>query len=83
MSYKRKQQEKKRYRSLHNRMSGGYPQPVWWNKKKGCWVRYWKSEGKNSCYAWAKKYSRKKIRCKTKRTNVYTKKVSDPMYIAW
>lgn len=83
MSYKRKEQERKRYRRLFNRMSGGYPQPIWWDKDKGCWVRIWKSKGKGSCYAWAKKYSRNKARCRAKRTDVYTKKAADPYYIAW
>ena len=83
MSYKRKQQEKKRYQKLYNSNGHGYPQPIWWDSKKGCWVRLWKSDGKTSCYAWAKKYSRKKARCRAKRTNTYTKKVADPMYIAW
>jgi hypothetical protein len=85
MSYRRKQEDVKRYKQLRANMSRGYPQPVWYAywRTNPHWVRYTKSQGKKSCYAWAKRYARKKARLHMKRTDVYTNKVADPCYIAW
>lgn len=69
MSYKRKQGDNKRYRRLYKTACNGYPWPIWEeskpNKKK-YFVRYWKSDGKNSCWAWNKKYGRRHVRRKYK-----------------
>lgn len=85
MSYKRKSEDKKRYKKLYYKTNNGYPPAVYfkyWVKKPHL-VRFWKSQGKNSCYAFCKKYARKKARNYANRNGFYEKKIVDPMYMAW
>ena len=77
MSYKRKQEDKRRLKHLLENCSGAYPPPVWYNERKGRLIRIWKSKGKRSQYKWCKKLASKEIRRYLKLHGVYTKKASD------
>lgn len=84
MSYKRKQEEKKRYRRLEKQVQS-YPPAVFYTywRSNPHWRRYWKSQGRKSCWASNKRYARRKARVAAKRTDVYTNKICDPWYMTW
>lgn len=85
MSYQRKREDIRRYKKLKANHGDSYPPPVWYAywRENPHWVRYSKSQGKKSFYAWAKRYARKKARVHMKRTGVYTNKHVDPVYMTW
>ena len=81
MSYNRKREEKRRLKHLHENCDKGWPMPVYWNEKRGCWKRYWKAS--SGSYAMHKKRSRKKCRLYLKKHDVYTKKAYDLWWSAY
>ena len=84
MSYKRKQEEKKRYKRMLQ-SNPGYPPPVFYTywRSRPHWKRFWKSQGRTSSWASNKKWARRKARLMAKRTDIYTNKVADPWYMTW
>ena len=82
MNYKSKQFEKRKLKKLAEESpwwSGG----SYYNERKGRYIRYWKSTGKNSLWATCKKYARKKARLYLKKYGVYTKKADDLWWNVW
>ena len=73
----RKIEDKERLKKLSENIGDGYPQPVYYDKDKGRYVRLWKSEGKRSNYAYFKRRCRKDIRRRAKSLGYYHKKLSE------
>lgn len=82
MGYDRKRFDNKKLKKLiaerANWFGGGY-----YDEKTGHYVRIWKSNGKRSFWAYAKKLARKRIRLYLKKYDVYTKKADDLWWNVW
>lgn len=87
MSYKRKLGDKKRLKKITLDYGAGWPsgadEVTSRSGKKTYLKRYWKSEGKDSCWAWNKKYARKVCRRFWKEKGYYTKKAYDLWWNVW
>ena len=87
MSYQRKLGDKKRLKKITMDLGGGWPAGAYEatsrNGKKTYLKRYWKSEGKESSWAWNKKYARKVCRKFLKKNDFYTKKAYDLWWSVW
>lgn len=79
----RKLEDKERLKKLSENSSDGYPKPVYYDTRKGRYIRLWKSEGKRSVYAYFKKRSRKDIRRRSKEFNFYDKRLSELWWKVW
>ena len=82
MSYSRKQFDKKKLKKLAEECCG-WIAGSYYNKRKGCYIRFWKSRGKRSMYAIYKRAARRKCRRYAKKVNFYSKKFDDPRWYAW
>jgi hypothetical protein len=60
MSYRRKQEEKKRLKKLYAKTRNGYLCGAWYHDDKGRYIRYYKSD--YSAYKFLKKCFHKKLR---------------------
>lgn len=77
--YYRKQEDKKRLEKILQEHTG-WPTGAYYREREGqrkYLKRYWKSQGKNSCWAYNKKYSHKVYRKFIKKNDYYTKKAYD------
>ena len=82
MSYNRKQFDKQKLKKLAEKCSdwaGG----SYYDKRKGRYIRYYKSTGRNSIYATYKRIARKKSRLYLKKHDTYTKKAEDLWWKVW
>jgi len=81
MGYQRKQEDNRRMRKVTMEVTGGWPAGAYYRERDGqrkYLKRYWKSQGKNSCWAYNKRYSHRYIRRKYK-----DKDYSVPVYKAY
>jgi hypothetical protein len=76
MSYSRKQFDKQKLEKLSTKCSG-WCGGSYYSERKGRYIRFWKSQGKNSIYATFKRIARKKQRLYAKKYGYYTKKADD------
>ena len=86
MSYQRKQEDKRRMKKVTMEVTGGWPAGAYYTEREGqnhYLKRCWKSEGKNSHWAKAKKYSHKVYRRFVKKNDFYSKKAYDLWWIVW
>lgn len=82
MSYNRKQFDKKKLKKLANECAswcGG----SYYCERKDRYIRIWKSSGKKSFWAQAKRTARRRTRLYLKKYNVYTKKADDLWWNVW
>jgi hypothetical protein len=81
-SHFRKKYERKKLKKLAekgaNWCGGSY-----YDEDKKRYIRFWKSSGKKSLWATAKRTARKRIRLYLKRHNIYTKKADDLWWNVW
>lgn len=85
MSYQRKKEDNKRLKKL--------AETKWWpagayetskpHTNKKYYKRCWKSQGKNSCWAWNKKYAHRVYRRFIKKNEYYSKKAYDLWWSVW
>ena len=83
-SYIRKQEDNKRLRKMVD--YGWWPSGAYESQKpnkKPYLKRYWKSQGKKSCWAWNKKQSHRKYRQFIKKNGFYSKKAYDLWWSVW
>lgn len=86
MSYQRKHEDNKRMRKVIMEVTGGWPAGAYYKERDGqrkYLKRYWKSEGKHSCWAWNKRYSHRVYRRFIKQKDFYSKKVYDLWWNVW
>jgi len=82
MSYSRKQFDNHKLKKLAK-------ESTWWsggsyyNERKGRYIRYWKSTGKNSYWAVCKRIARRKARLFLKRHDYYIKQADDLWWNVW
>ena len=79
----RKEEDKRRLKKLCENSSKGYPQPAYYDDRKGRYIRFWKSDGAASAWAIVKRISRRRIRCRSKRVGYYNKKLDDLWWNFW
>ena len=82
MSYNRKQFDKRKLKKLASKCSG-WCGGSYYNERKGCYIRFWKSQGKNSIYAFFKRESRRKARRYFKKYGFWSKKSDDLWWNVW
>ena len=82
MSYSRKQFEKRKLKKLSQECAG-WCGGSYYNKDKKRYIRFWKSQGKNSIYAILKRAARKKSRLYAKKNDFYTKNADDLKWNVW
>jgi len=83
MSYSRKQFDKKKLKKLAEENSAWSGGGSYYSERKGRYIRFWKSHGKNSIYAIYKKRARKKARKYLAKNGFWTKKADDLWWNVW
>ena len=83
MSYNRKQFDKQKLRKLAEITSHHYGRGAYYDRRKGRFIRIYKSNGRNSRYAKYKRLARKKSRSYDKKYGFYSKNAEDLIWDMW
>ena len=87
MSYQRKKEDNRRLKKMIVDGAGWWPsgayEAISRSGNKTYLKRYWKSQGKKSCWAWNKKQSHRKYRRFIKENEYFTKKAYDLWWNVW
>ena len=83
MSYSRKQFDNHKFKKLAKESCNGWKGGCWYSQYRGHYVRFYKSRGRTSRYAYCKKYARKRMRHFANKNGWYSKKEYDLIWTCW